>query len=135
MTVLTDTSVWSLLFRKSGPARLPEVEALQRFLRGDAQVAITGVIAQELFYGLASSKAADAIAHTFGSLRYFAPSLDEHIAAAKLQRTLRTAGVQVSSEDALIAQLAIAHDMTLLTTDRDFVHAARHVPLRLWTPG
>ncbi len=135
MTILVDTSVWSLLFRKNGPAQLPEVEALIRFLGGEAQVAITGIIAQELFYGLASSKASVTIAQTFGSLLYFSPTLDDHIAAAKLQRTLRNAGVQVSSEDALIIQLAIAYDLTLLTTDRDFVHAAQHAPLRLWTGG
>jgi predicted nucleic acid-binding protein len=40
--------------------------------------------------------------------------------------------VQLSSIDALIAQLAITHDLALLTTDQDFVHAARHIPLRVW---
>jgi predicted nucleic acid-binding protein len=130
--VLVDTSVWSLLFRKSGPAAQPEVAALQRFLGGEELVAITGVIAQELFYGLALSSASDSIARTLGALSYLAPTLDEHVAAAKLQRTLRDAGVQVSGADALIAQLAMARDLTLLTTDRDFSHAARHVPLRLW---
>lgn len=131
--VLVDTSVWSLLFRKSGPAALPEVEALQRFLGGEELVAITGVIAQELFYGLASSRTADVIARTLGALHYLAPALDEHVAAAKLQRALRDGGVQVSGADALIALLAMSRDLTLLTTDRDFFHAARRVPLRLWT--
>jgi hypothetical protein len=26
------------------------------------------------------------------------------------------------------------HDLTLLSTDQDFVHAARHVPFKLWRP-
>jgi hypothetical protein len=26
------------------------------------------------------------------------------------------------------------HDLTLLSTHQDFVHAARHVPLKLWHP-
>jgi len=42
--------------------------------------------------------------------------------------------VQIGTIDALIAQLAIRHDVTLLTTDQDFAHAARHSPLRLWRP-
>ena len=133
--VLVDTSVWSLLFRKGGPAAGPEVEALKRFLGGEELVAISGVIAQELFYGLASTKAADAIARTFAALRYLAPTLDEHIAAAKLQRALRSASVQVGGADALIAQLAISRDLTLLTTDLDFSHAAQHAPLRVWIGG
>lgn len=40
--------------------------------------------------------------------------------------------MQLATVDALIAQLAIRHELTLLTTDRDFSHAARHIPLRLW---
>ena len=130
--VLVDTSVWSLLFRKNGPAEVPEVEALQRFLRGEEQVAVTGVIAQELFYGLAASKLVDAIAQVFSALHFVTATLDDHIAAARLQRPLREHGVQFGSADALIAQLALAHDLTLLTTDRDFMHAAQHVPLHLW---
>jgi predicted nucleic acid-binding protein len=35
--------------------------------------------------------------------------------------------------DALIAQLCIAHDLVLLTTDADFRHASRHIPLRVWS--
>ncbi len=130
--VLVDTSVWSLLFRRNGPAAELEVKALRRFLGGDELVAITGIIAQELFYGLAASKAADAVERTLHTLQYITPTLDDHISAARLQRVLRHAGVQVSGADALIAELAIAHELTLLTTDRDFVHAARHVPLQLW---
>jgi predicted nucleic acid-binding protein len=34
--------------------------------------------------------------------------------------------------DALLAQLAIRHDLTLLTTDKDFTHAAKHCALRVW---
>ncbi len=131
--VMVDTSVWSLLFRRNGPASEPEVEALQRFLGGDDQVAVSGVIAQELFYGLASSRDADAVAEVFAALHFVAATLDDHIAAARLQRSLRERGVQLAGADALIVQLAIAHDLTLLTTDSDFTHAARHVPLRLWT--
>ena len=34
--------------------------------------------------------------------------------------------------DALLAQLCIRHDLTLLTTDKDFVRAASHCPLTVW---
>ncbi|MCL2090301.1 MAG: PIN domain-containing protein [Micrococcales bacterium] len=134
MAVLVDTSVWSLLFRKNGPAPEPQVTELQRLLRGDDLVATTGVIAQELFYGLGASADAERVARAFRALRYLAPTLDQHIAAARLRRDLRTTGIQVSSADALIAHLAATHDLTLLTTDQDFTHVAAHVPLRLWTP-
>jgi predicted nucleic acid-binding protein len=34
--------------------------------------------------------------------------------------------------DALIAQICIRNRLTLLTTDQDFTHAARHCPLAVW---
>jgi predicted nucleic acid-binding protein len=42
---------------------------------------------------------------------------------------------QPGSVDALLAHLAIANDLALPTTDRDFESAARSVPLRLWRPA
>ncbi|MHB8571155.1 MAG: PIN domain-containing protein, partial [Metallibacterium sp.] len=59
------------------------------------------------------------------------PARDTHIQAATLRNTCRRKGVQLGTIDALIAQLCIEHDLALLTTDKDFVHAARFVPLRL----
>jgi len=42
--------------------------------------------------------------------------------------------VQLGTIDALIAQLCITHGLTLLSTDKDFVHAARHSDLNVWSP-
>jgi predicted nucleic acid-binding protein len=41
--------------------------------------------------------------------------------------------VQIGTIDALLAQLCIRHQLTLLTTDQDFAHAARHCQLRIWS--
>ena len=62
------------------------------------------------------------------------PTTDDYIAAADLSNTARGAGVQLPTVDALIAQLCIAHDLVLLTTDAHFRHASRHIPLRVWSP-
>jgi len=131
--VLVDTNVWSLLFRKQGPASVPEVAALRRFLNSEEPVATTGIIAQELFFGLGDSEQAAAFAAQFEALYYLSPTLNQHIEAAKLARALRKQGVQMSLPDALIAQVALDRDLLLLTTDQDFKHAKRFLPLRLWT--
>jgi len=62
------------------------------------------------------------------------PTRGDYLAAAGLANVCARAGVQLGTIDALIAQLAIAHDLTLLTTDPDFSHAAAHIPLRVWHP-
>ena len=70
----------------------------------------------------------------FTAVETVQPDRDDHVAAAALWTRCRHAGVQLGTIDALVAQLSIRHDHTLLSTDRDFVHASRHIPLRLWTP-
>jgi len=49
-----------------------------------------------------------------------------------LRNACRRAGVQIGTIDALLAQLCIRYDLVLLTTDKDFTHAALHCPLRVW---
>jgi len=51
---------------------------------------------------------------------------------ARRRKSARRAGVQAGTIDALLAQLCIRHDLTLLTADRNFTHIAQHCPLRLW---
>jgi hypothetical protein len=40
--------------------------------------------------------------------------------------------VQIGTIDALLTQLCIRYELTLLTTDNDFVLAAAHCGLRVW---
>lgn len=91
MTLLVDTSVWSLALRRDAEAGEPEVQALRDALLGDDIVVTAGI-----------------------------------------RNVCRRAGVQVGTIDALLAQLCIRHELTLLTTDKDFRHAAKHCPLSVW---
>ena len=56
----------------------------------------------------------------------------DHVDAADLRNRCRRAGVQIGTIDALIAQLCLRHDLTLLTTDHDFAAVTKHCPLRVW---
>lgn len=132
MTLLVDTSVWSLALRRDVEVTTPEVRALKEALLGSDAVVTTGIVLQELLQGFAGPKAQQQIIEKFAALPLIRPDRDDHIAAAALRNTCRRAGVQLGTIDALLAQLAIRHDLVLLTTDQDFVHAARHCPLRLW---
>jgi predicted nucleic acid-binding protein len=61
------------------------------------------------------------------------PDREDHIAAAGIRNPCRRAGVQIGTIDAVLAQLCLRHDLTMLTTDDDFALAAKHCGLRLWT--
>lgn len=132
MSLLVDTSVWSLALRRDAPPDVPEIEALRRDLAGSDVVVTTGLILQELLQGFVPEKARGSIFERFGPMPLLAPDRDDHVAAAHLRATCRSDGVQLGTVDALIAQLAIRHGHTLLTTDRDVVHASAHVPIPLW---
>ena len=132
MTLLVDTSVWSLALRRDVEATEPEVQELKKALFGADIVVTTGLILQELLQGFSGDKAQTQIIERFAALPLLQPDRDDHIGAATLRNACRQAGVQIGTIDALLAQLAIRHDLTLLTTDKDFTHAAKHCALRVW---
>lgn len=134
MTVLVDTSVWSLALRRDSPTNNAAVVRLTKALESDL-VVTTGLIVQELLQGFLPERTQAEIRRRFGALPAVQPTRDDHVAAADLRNACRRAGVQLGTIDALVAQLCINHNLELLSTDRDFEHAARHCDLRLWSGG
>lgn len=132
MTILVDTSVWSLALRRDAEASAPEVLALKDALLGNEVVVTTGLVLQELLQGFSGPKAHTQIVQRFAALPLIQPDRDDHVAAAGVRNACRRAGVQMGTVDALLAQLCIRHELTLLTTDKDFAHAAKHFPLSIW---
>ncbi len=132
MIFLVDTSVWSLALRRDAPSNAPEVAALREALEGDDIVVTTGIILQELLQGFDGPRARTSIVDRFMALPLLSPDRQDHIAAAELRNRCRRGGVQLGTIDALIAQLAIRNGLMLLTTDNDFIAAARHCSLRVW---
>ncbi len=132
MSLLVDTSVWSLALRRDIEAIEPQVQELKEALFGSEVVVTTGLVLQELLQGFSGPKAQAQIVERFAALPLLQPDRDDHIGAAAVRNTCRQAGVQIGTIDALLAQLCIRHQLTLLTTDKDFTHAAKHCPLRVW---
>lgn len=132
MSLLIDTSVWSLALRRDSPPDVPEVRALRAALEAGETVVCTGFILQELLQGFAGPKARTEILRRFSALPFVTPDRTDHVDAAELRNQCRRKGVQLTTIDALVAQLCIRHDLTLLSTDADFRHAARVCPLRIW---
>ncbi len=132
MTLLVDTSVWSLALRRDSRGGEPEVQALQDALLGDDVVVTTGLVLQELLQGFSGPKAQARIVQRFAALPLIQPDREDHVAAAGVRNVCRRAGLQLGTIDALLARLCIRHGLTLLTIDRDFVFAAKHCPLSVW---
>jgi predicted nucleic acid-binding protein len=134
VTLLVDTSVWSLAFRRDSDSTIPQVAALQAALNGGEAIVTTGLILQELLQGFSGPRARKDLVQRFAALPLLAPDRRDYIDAAELRNHCRRSGVQLGTIDALLAQLCIRHDLTLLTADRDFSMAAEHCSLKIWRP-
>jgi len=132
VTLFVDTSVWSLAFRRDQPSAAPEVVAVRKALEGGETIVTTGLVLQELLQGFAGPRARKDIIDRFTALPLLSPDRQDHIAAAELRNRCRRAGVQIGTIDALLAQLCIRHELTMLTTDKDFGRVAAHSALRVW---
>jgi predicted nucleic acid-binding protein len=132
VTLLVDTSVWSLALRRDAPPDLPETRALRSALTGDDLVVTTGVVLQELLQGAVRDTSRQLITERFRAIALVQPDRDDHITAADIRNRCRANGVQLGTIDALLAALCIRRELTLLSTDRDFAAASRHCDLRLW---
>ena len=135
MTLLVDTSVWSLAFRRDADSSAPQVAVLRAALGGGESIVTTGLILQEVLQGFTGPRARKQLVQRFAALPLLAPDRQDYIESADLRNLCRRAGVQIGTIDALLVQLCIRHDLALLTTDRDFTLAAKHCALRVWKPS
>jgi predicted nucleic acid-binding protein len=132
MSLLVDTSVWSLALRRDVMQPGPEVAALRAALERNEPLFLTGLILQELLQGFAGPKAREQIIERLAALPLLVPDRRDHIEAAELRNRCRRAGVQIGTIDAILGQLCIRHGLKLLTADTDFRYMARETDLRLW---
>ena len=132
MSLLVDTSVWSLAFRRDAEAATPEVNTLQHALDGADQVFTTGLVLQELLQGFAGPKARSQLIERFRALGFLQPDREDHIEAAEVRNTCRRHGVQIGTIDAVLIQLSRKHDLVLLSSDNGFHSASKHIKFRLW---
>ena len=133
MSLFVDTSVWSPAFRREAPAAANERRELVRAIEAGEELVTTGLVLQELLQGFSRPRSRTQILDRFVALPLLVPDRRDHVEAADLRNKCRRGGVQVGTIDALLAQLCLRYDLTMLTTDRDVRDIAGHCALKLWT--
>jgi len=133
LSLFVDTSVWSPAFRREAPAAANERRELVRAIEAGEELVTTGLVLQELLQGFSGPRSRTQILDRFVALPLLVPDRRDHVEAAELRNKCRRGGVQVGTIDALLAQLCLRYDLTMLTTDRDFRDIAGHCALKLWT--
>ena len=119
--------------RRDAPSDAAPARALVRAIEAGETLLTTGLVLQELLQGFSGPTARAQILQRFSALPLLVPDRDDHVRAAGVRNACRRAGVQIGTIDALLAQLCIRHDLTMLSTDNDFRRIAAHSPLKLWS--
>jgi predicted nucleic acid-binding protein len=132
LSLFVDTSVWSLALRRDPPSSAREVRRLIQAIETGETIVTTGLVLQELLQGFSGPRARDQILDRFSAVPLLIPDRDDHVRAAEVRNRCRRGGVQIGTVDALLAELCIHHDLTMLTGDDDFAHIARHSTLKVW---
>jgi len=133
LSLFVDTSVWSLAFRRDMPVPASERRELVRAIQAGEELVTTGLVLQELLQGFSGPSDRSQILDRFAALPLLVPDRRDHVSAAELRNKCRRGGIQIGTIDALLAQFCLRHDLTMLTTDRDFRNIAGHCALKLWT--
>lgn len=133
MRVVVDTSVWSLAFRRRAPVESRHVELLKDLIQ-DGRVVLLGLVRQELLSGIRHPQQFDRLRRQLRAFPEAPLDIADHEVAAEHYNTCMAAGVHGSAADYLICAYATRRNFHILTTDPDFQHYSRHIPLSLFNP-
>ena len=128
--MIVDSNTWADFFNG---AQEPYVERLEFALEEEEDIAVLPLIITEVLQGFRSDAGFRRAERVLVKLPVIHPTVDCHVRAARLFRTLGKKGITVrGAVDCLIAQTCLDVGAELLSPDADFVHIARHTSLRLW---
>ena len=130
--IVVDSNCWADFFNGT-PA--PHVDRLEAALLEEEDLAVLPIIITEVLQGFRTESGFRGAERLLAALPAIHPTVDCHVRAAKVYRSLRRKGITVrGAVDCIIAQTCIDLDAELLSPDADFEQIARHTPLRLWRP-
>ena len=137
MQVIVDTSVWSLVLRRSAvpadAAQQAAVAALKDLI-ADARAMLMGPVRQELLSGIKDSGQFERLRSALAAFPNEALSTPDYERAAQLFNTCKAQGVQGSSTDFLICAVGLERKLPIFSLDQNYTHFQKCVPLELFAP-
>jgi predicted nucleic acid-binding protein len=132
VNVLVDTPVWSAALRRAAP-RSAQANALAELIR-QGRAELIGPVRQEILSGIRHVPQFERLRDDLRAFVDLPIETADHEQAAEYFNTFRGHGIQGSNTDYLLCAVAVRRRFALYTTDADFDHYARHVPLVLHHP-
>jgi len=129
--ILIDTCVLSELLRKKNAD--PVIRDEVRRLIDNDQAVIIGCIIQEILSGIRNQEQFDKIEYALGLFEDFPLQREDYCLAARYSNTCARHGVQGSSIDFLICAFSVRNNFPIFTTDKDFIHYSKQIPIELYS--
>lgn len=126
--ILVDTSVWIDFFSAS-PGHAGD--ELRRMIDEAEPFALTGLIVAEILQGL--RRDGHRVERFLSLWEMLEPrGFPTYREASAISRSARSKGISLTTIDTLIAAIALEHDASLFTLDKDFSRIARMTQLHLY---
>jgi predicted nucleic acid-binding protein len=117
--VIVDTSVWSLALRRRNPVNAPETEALTELIE-KGQAIMIGPVRQEILSGVRYTVQFDRLKSALGAFPDEPMQSSDFVEAARICNKCLDSGIVIGNTTCLIAAIAIAREMEILTIDPEF---------------
>jgi len=135
VSVLVDTSVWSLALRRRrrDPASAGDSEhenELRELIQAD-QVAVIGAIRQELLSEIRGEEQFSELRERLSAFHDLQLAAADYEFAAECFNRCRARGIQGSNTDFLICAVAMRRELTIYSLDQDFEAFRRVLPIAL----
>jgi predicted nucleic acid-binding protein len=126
--ILVDSSVW-IDFLSSSPGRAGA--ELRRMISDAEPFALSGIVVTEILQGL--TRDVSQVEHFLSLWGMLEPrGFSTYREAASIFRLGRSRGISLTTVDTLIAAIALEHQATLFTLDKDFSRIASLTSLKLY---
>jgi len=133
MSIIVDTSVWSLALRRSASPNSPSVVTRLRDLITADRSILLGAIRQENLSGVPSAEQFTRLREYLWAFPDVELAPEDYELAAEFFNTCRSNGVQGSNTDFLICTVAHRRSYSIFTTNNDFQGFQAYIPVLLLT--
>lgn len=134
--VLVDTPVWSLALRRRTVDLSAHEQHLTRALYElirEGRVQLLGSTRQEILSGIREESQFGKIRNDLRAFEDVALNVDDYEEAAEMSNKCRRLGIVGSPIDMLVCAASLRRGWHVFSTDRDFVHYRRALPIHLFS--
>jgi predicted nucleic acid-binding protein len=129
--ILVDSSVWIDFFKKN---QTNQTKILEDSIQNEIEVFITEIIYTEILLGIKDDNQYNKTKSILEQLSFLKPkSIDTYTKAVEIFRNCRSKGITIRSTiDCIISSIAIENNISLLTSDKDFIGIAKYTNLSIY---